>query len=737
MLSDTPLGDMLEVVSGQLLDRVLTTFPNRRLSGPEIVKLAKGAAKSGWAVALHLGPQVADGGVTLVLRGAAGKELKPIASRLMGSWMGNAKYKTDRKDGDRTVVVVLPPAPPANAGPAPASWAWWPENDDLVVGGPYPAEADRIIAALDGKAPSAAEHPIVQELMKPEGSFEPVFVTFVDVAGSPDIPVGFTSFLKSVHETQGVNRIDLRWGFDGDALMTVTRLVAPKPWKSLLTVVDQPTFEKTSLMPMPDSVESFVELSMSPSKLIESLEQFGEAGAGIRAQIDALSESIKTMGSIDLKKDILGHLGPRMVAYLAPGRTATTNDDSLEAALKNGLTPTAAVTIMQSFFPKLTLVAEVDDPVAFGKGLDTAITVINHELQAQAIEKEAEDRAATATTSPGGGGRMEPGRPGGGGDGSKRKRSKVPAAPRFQTTIGQANSESTASPVKSFVLMTPTDSPLRFGPSSFRPTILMEDKYVAFAVSSDVARAAVAAAKRKDWKASSELERACEKVPSSLVALSVNDVRETLSSLLASLPGTLQTTINTSIALTRGRSGTVAANAGGGPPGAPAGMGMPPQEMSRRGGGGRPGAMRAPGAAGSRPGFGAPAAPTTSPTATSGSASDSMIVLRVDADKLPKAADLKAQIFPSTFSVSTAGDEVRFVTRGAFPDLSLPIGMIPAAAMMPAVQAMLEQMQSQAGKAADGAAESTGTAPAGASAPGTSKDAGPPAGPGRRGGRRG
>ena len=54
--------------------------------------------------------------------------------------------------------------------------------------------------------------------------------------------------------------------------------------------------------------------------------------------------------------------------------------------------------------------------------------------------------------------------------------------------------------------MTPTDSPLRFGPSSFRPTILLEDKYVAFAVSSDAARAAVAAAKRKDWKPSSELE---------------------------------------------------------------------------------------------------------------------------------------------------------------------------------------------------------------------------------------
>ena len=113
-------------------------------------------------------------------------------------------------------------------------------------------------------------------------------------------------------------------------------LVAPKPWKSGLALFDQPTFDKASLMPMPDSVGSFVELSISPGKLLDALEHMGPAGA-IKAQIDKLSETIKSTGQIDLHKDILGHLGPRMVAYLAPGRSAAANDDSLEAALKNGL----------------------------------------------------------------------------------------------------------------------------------------------------------------------------------------------------------------------------------------------------------------------------------------------------------------------------------------------------------------------------------------------------------------
>ena len=57
---------------------------------------------------------------------------------------------------------------------------------------------------------------------------------------------------------------------------------------------------------------------------------------------------------------------------------------------------------------------------------------------------------------------------------------------------------------KSFVLITPSDSPLRFGPSSFRPTILLEDKYVAFGVSSEAVRAA------RDSRAPQGLEAVCQ-----------------------------------------------------------------------------------------------------------------------------------------------------------------------------------------------------------------------------------
>ena len=77
---------------------------------------------------------------------------------------------------------------------------------------------------------------------------------------------------------------------------------------------------------MPDGVESFVTLSISPSQLLETIKQT-RAPKRSRHQIDEMAESVRTAGQIDLQKDMLAYLGPRMVAYLAPGQSAATNDD--------------------------------------------------------------------------------------------------------------------------------------------------------------------------------------------------------------------------------------------------------------------------------------------------------------------------------------------------------------------------------------------------------------------------
>jgi hypothetical protein len=720
MLNDTTLGEMLGAVSEQLLDKVLTIAPDLKLSGGEIVTLVKHAARSGWVFALNADPKSPRGiRATFVLRGGANKENKLLTAKVMGWLMrGAPRPKIETKDG-RQLIVVAPPA--AQTQPAPGTgWAWWAEKDDLVVGLMSPGSAEAIIATLDGKMPSAVEHEHIKELGKRDGTFEPVCFGFADPAGAPESSTELSSLLKGLKAKGGVDRLELRWGFEGEALLSVVRLVAAKPRKGMLAMVDNPTFSKTSLLPMPDQIDSFIATSVSTRHLVDAIKQMAPSSA-VKEQIDEIAESIRNAGSIDLENDLLAHLGPRMVAYLAPGRSAATNDNSLESVLSGGWSPTAAIAALQSAFPELTLVAEVNNPEAFSKALDAVIVALNNELKAQAIEKALEERKEEEKKDEGrggGGGRLGAA----GGDRTKRRRSiQQTPAPRFQMMPS-------AGKAKQFILQTPSGSPLHLGPTSFRPTIEFDGDHVVFAVAPEAARAALTAVKRKDWKPSSDLAKVCENVADRLVLLGVNNVSDSLPPLLASLPGTLQTLINTSLALAKARDGANAAAPEAGRPAAPSGSqprGMNLARAGRGGGGGGP-SMRGPagaeGAGGGGPSMRGPAGaeggagfrPPTPGTqsGTPGSPGEAALVFNIDAEKLPKASDLKSNVFPSTIAISVTDQDVRIVSREAFPDLAALVGALPVAAMMPGVQKLLDL--SKAADKSQTAGASTGTPPPGA-----------------------
>ncbi len=298
---------------------------------------------------------------------------------------------------------------------------------------------------------------------------------------------------------------------------------------------------------------------------------------------------------------------------------------------------------------------------------------------------------------------------------------------------------------KVYTLLTPSGSPLHLGPTSFRPTIALEGQHVVFAVSAEAARNAMTAVHKADWKPSEELAKVCESVPDNLVLLGVNDVTDTLPPLLASLPGTLQTMINTSVALAKAKGGAVAGDAAATPP---------PGTTSRGSGGpmaGGPGANRRGGMA--APGAGASKAPNSGrgggpPNVTiaggggnpnpSGSAAsgDAAIVFNIDAEKLPKASDLKSYLFPSTFAISVTDQDIRIISRQAFPELASLVNAVPMLGMMPGANAMVDMS-----KLAEGGQASPGGP--GAAGPGAGVGGVPPGGPttskaampgGRRGG---
>ena len=454
MLNQTPLGVMLEEVAAQLLDKALESVPNRKLSGAEIVTLVKLMARKGWVLAWNAnltGPNSFVG--TLVLRGAAAKdkEIKSITSRLIGTLMGpEPKPRIERKAG--RVLVVVP------RGPAAGGWVWWPEKEDLVIGFALPSNADAIIAALDGKAPSAADHAILKELARPEGSFVPLMTAILDPpaasAASAAPKTRMAVFFEQLTSTTGLSRLDYRWGFDDDALMSVTRLVAPAPRKPALAIFGQPPLDTKNLIPMPEGVESFVMMSLSPAKALEAISQIGPAGE-VKAKIDELMENVRSQSRIDFDKDFLSNLGPRMAIYLAPGRSAAATDEAPQApAGLAELDPMAMLSSLQGALPKPTLVAELRDPVAFGKALDSIMLTVNKELKAQAMEKAVEDGAADeAGQAPAGRrGGLDEAReaPRGRAAGRRRRSLKDTPAPEFRLMPGN---------VKIYMLSVPSDSP--------------------------------------------------------------------------------------------------------------------------------------------------------------------------------------------------------------------------------------------------------------------------------------
>ena len=203
-------------------------------------------------------------------------------------------------------------------------------------------------------------------------------------------------------KASGLERFDYRWGFQDDALMSVTRLKAPKPRKGFLALFDQPTFDKGKLPPLPEGIESFGVLSVDPAKafgMIQAMLPTPAAQAKLTEAVDAL----KNKSRLDLRKDLLARLGPKVAFYVMPGSNPATaraagepEKDAAGAAggsnplggllggmipgaLRSGWARAGAVQI-----PRVTMVAQVDDPEAFGKSLETLMIALNRQLKEQA-----------------------------------------------------------------------------------------------------------------------------------------------------------------------------------------------------------------------------------------------------------------------------------------------------------------------------------------------------------------
>ncbi|WP_435019668.1 hypothetical protein TA3x_001415 [Tundrisphaera sp. TA3] len=610
ILNATSAGGMIRDVLTQLLDKLKVPGGGRNLA------LVEHALRAGFVVAAG-GKMETDQPfhIVVVIRKAfSNRDVRPALAYALSSLDApETKAKAVVRQGHKVMSGTLDPGM-ARALPTGNTYSWWVEEtkkEDVVLVFPTLEATDLILDTLDGKTPNAIDHPLRAGLMTPENGFEPVAAAFINPKS--------TGFKKNPQlGLDEATRIDVRWGFQDDALQTVFRVATPSPRRGMLGFAEGATFNKASLPPLPDNVTGFTVASVDTKAAFDQvLAAAGSASPDAAGRINAALDSIQGKGKLKLRDDILGRLGPKMAFYALPVR----------ASDPPAPPPLGAVLGMMGMtqVPRGVAIFEVDDPVAFGRSLDELMIIVNREIKAAAVPPKPPEPPAAGAEAP-------------------RGRALAIPSPEFRLSPGSP---------KTYIFAVPPELSKTF-PPSLRPSIRVGDKHVVIAMSSEAARDALEP--KTTWTPPADLAAAFGSMSAKLKFLQVGDDRAGIATTLASLPAKVQILANSPIFRPK-PAGAPAAP--GTAPGAPTGdaPAIPPAEAEAT----PPGASGAPG---STP----PAAPAA-------------IVIQVAPGKLPSADTVKGMLFPSITRVEVESDEVRLISRVAFPDIS-GLSYAPAAAVL-------------------------------------------------------
>jgi len=630
ILNDTTAGAMLEDLLGQLATKIPQLAG--KVSAPEAVAVVKHLARSGFVIALggdmrQPKPRYA----MIALRDAfKNKDVRPAFARaLQGLNAPNTKPQGATRAGHKVVAGKLAKG---------NSYSYWIEEtrkEDLILVLPTPESADIILETLDGKRPGAIEHPSWIEVSKAEGGFTPVLKAFT---------TPWTSDQGSISANLGLinlTRLDLRGGFQEDALAAILRVSTPKPHSGLFSILDGPTFDRSTMPALPAGQTSYTVTSLNVLQTFDKfVDMAKKSNPGIEDQVKQAADAFKAKTKLRLREDVLAHLGPKLAWYVLPAKSGA--PPTLTAPTAVGM-QLAMLGIDQ--IPKAALVLDIDNPTSFGKVLDELMGYVNREIRARSAQMAG-----------------APGADAGAGRGGRNRGPGSPSV-EFRLMTGES---------KGYVMSVPPELSTMI-PAAVRPTIRIAGKQLIIAMSPEVARMAQEA--KPPNNPPSELASAFAALSPKLKYLAMADPRDTLPAVLAGLPGKLQAGINS--ALIRANVQAIAPTAGAGS--TPAAAAAP----SAPGGGGsgamQPGVMPGPGSRrGNRSGEPTgPSAPAPAPAPAAAEAAKpapgvASVVLQVDPAKLPSADAIRSLLFPSLFTLEEDGDGFKATYRAAFPDLGDP-----------------------------------------------------------------
>ncbi len=457
ILTQTKTGPLLEDIARQMIEKGLAAAPmQEKPTSAQVIAALKFVARNGFVAAVY-GKLPGQPSGMIAVRGSESAEGKRTLG-FIRALMDASPNKAEETRGKRKLTVV-------------EGGGWWSEGNDLVVAFPPMENLELVLSVIDKKVPSALDHPARALLAKTTDDFETTLRAFVDLKMIPDMPPQFEAMGLA-----DIQRIDLRCGFQDDALMTNLRILAPSPRKGLMTFLDGPTFTGTTLPTVPADSKSFIALSLDVAatfdKWSELMAMADQRGAENLAR---MQQQILASTGLNLRDDILKPLGPKMSLY----------------AKMTKVQPIEIAPGLKIAMPEFTFLAESSDTAKFSKSLDI--------LMGMLIEK--------IKTAPA----PEPGAPG------------MPKITKL------------AAPDRGYEVIPPTTSQPPF--SLMKPMILVGKKSISAGSVGPAAKSGIALeGSAPRWAGTGDYATMTRRLPKGMVFLTVSDPRETMAQAFATLP---------------------------------------------------------------------------------------------------------------------------------------------------------------------------------------------------------
>ncbi len=334
------------------------------------------------------------------------------------------------------------------------------------------------------------------EMFKANEGFNPLAAGFLDAKVLEPLSPELTQFGLG-----GLERVELRWGIDRDALLGMLRIVAPAPRTGALALLDQPSFGIAAIPRIPPNVSGVTVISINLAKAYDLIDSMMKR-SGTQGNTGLSNPVILQQQGLDLRNDLLANLGTKLAFYTQSTLRGESNSPA-ELAVSRAAGSTFSV--------------EVRDPDRVARAIDPLMRSFGPLLR-QRLRFSARDQQRL-----------------------------IAASLNFRRISG--------SPRPQFVMDWPRNSLTPPYSSLLRPTVAVGEDALVFAASKEAAEGALAAG--KEWQPAEAFVPFVRTLPGEMIYMRLADPRPAIPVLIRSLPVLIRQ-VNAEMALEERRAGRIA-----------------------------------------------------------------------------------------------------------------------------------------------------------------------------------